>query len=296
MKAFNKIIKALIYPHMAIVILLCPVAAVMLVLAFAVMPDNAAVNYVSYVLSAYALTVVCFRIPEMIKRIRSFSADNKYASRLKGDAQLKVKLSLGGTLAYNAVYAMFQLVLGIIGGSAWYYSLAAYYFLLSVMKVCLLNHTARYVPGEKMFREVLIYRMCGIGLVMMNLALPIVIAYLTRQSRSSFNDQIVTIALAAFTFTSVTIAIVNVVKYRKYQSPVFSASKAITLASALVSLITLEDAMLATFGGNEGDGFRRLMVAFTGLGITALILAIGVVMIVRSTKSIKKFGNKNPLQ
>jgi uncharacterized membrane protein YfcA len=102
--------------------------------------------------------------------------------------------------------------------------------------------------------------------------------------------------LAAFTFTAMAIAIVNVVRYRQYNSPVWSASKALSFVSALVSILTLEDAMLATFGQAEGESFRRLMGALTGAGIVAVVLAIAIYMIVRSTKTIKTFDNKNPLQ
>jgi hypothetical protein len=54
--------------------------------------------------------------------------------------------------------------------------------------------------------------------------------------------------------------------------------------------------MLATFGQAEGESFRRLMGALTGAGIVAVVLAIAIYMIVRSTKTIKTFDNKNPLQ
>ncbi len=296
METFKKILKALLYPHISIVIVLCPIAAILLFAAFAIMPDNYVVNYVSYVISAYALTIVCVRVPRIVKWARSFSDSNKIASKFKNDVGLKIKLSLATTLVYNIVYAAFQLILGVLGGSVLYYSLSAYYFLLAFMKICLFNHIMRYAPGQKMFRELLIYRLCGIGLVLMNLALPAAIAYMTQQSKSNTNDQIITIALAAFTFTSMTMAIINVVKYRKYHSPVFSASKAINLVSALVSLITLEDSMLATFGADNGAEFRMTMVAFTGLGVVLVVLAIAVVMIVRSTKQVKRFENRNPLQ
>jgi uncharacterized membrane protein YfcA len=107
---------------------------------------------------------------------------------------------------------------------------------------------------------------------------------------------IITIALAAFSFTAITVAIVNMVKYRKYNSPVWSASKALSFVAALVSMLTLEDAMLATFGQAEGEGFRQIMCGLTGVGVVAIVLAIAIYMIVTSTKQIKTFENKNPLQ
>ena len=296
MEKFKKIGKALLFPHVALVILLSIASIAALVIAFLVLPDNAVVNYASYVLSAYTLTVVCFRIPAIIKWVKRFTETNKLASSLKHDAHLRIKVSLLGSMAFNAFYALFQLGLGIYNHSVWFYALAGYYFLLAFLRVFMLNHTLKFKPGEKEFRELLIYRMCGIGLVIMNLALVIIIAYVTAFSKATVHHMIITIALAAFSFTAITVAIVNIVKYRKYNSPVWSASKALSFVAALVSMLTLEDAMLATFGQAEGEDFRQLMGGLTGAGVTAIVLTIAIYMIVGSTKKIKAFENKNPLQ
>ncbi len=56
------------------------------------------------------------------------------------------------------------------------------------------------------------------------------------QGRNYGHHEITTIAMAAYTFTSFTMAIINVIKYRKYKSPVYSATKAISLSSACVCL------------------------------------------------------------
>jgi hypothetical protein len=296
MNDFIKILKKIIFIPVWLIILLSAASGAALILAFTSLGSEHPLSYAIYVLSAYTMTAVCFRIPNIIKWIKRFTETNRLASNLKNDAHLRIKLSLGGTMAFNVVYAAFQLVLGIANSSIWFYSLAAYYFLLAFLRVFMLNHTLKFEPGQKMFREWLIYRFCGLGLVLMNLALTVIIAFVTAYSKSSVNNEIITIMLAAFTFTAMTIAIVNVVKYRQYNSPVWSASKALSFVSALVSILTLEDAMLATFGQAEGESFRRLMGALTGAGIVAVVLAIAIYMIVRSTKTIKTFDNKNPLQ
>ena len=98
-----------------------------------------------------------------------------------------------------------------------------------------------------MLDELKKYRACGIVLLIMNLALTLIIFFMVHENRTFHHHEITTIALAAYTFTSLTIAIINTVKYRRYNSPVYSAAKAISLASATVSLLTLESSMLTTF-------------------------------------------------
>lgn len=56
---------------------------------------------------------------------------------------------------------------------------------------------------------------------------------------------------------------------------------------ACVSMLTLETAMLAAFGGQDDGEFRRAVTALTGAAVCLLVLVMAVYMIVRSTREIK---------
>ena len=94
--------------------------------------------------------------------------------------------------------------------------------------------------------------------------------------------------MAAYTFYITTVAIVNIVKYRKYNSPILSMTKVISLASALISMLALETAMLSQFGGDTTPEFRRMMIIATGAGISATIVLMSGYVIVRNTLEIRK--------
>ena len=79
----------------------------------------------------------------------------------------------------------------------------------------------------------------------------------------------------------------NVVKYRKYRSPVMSAAKVVSLAAALVSMLSLETAMLTQFGSTDSEQSRRIMTACTGAGVCTMILAMAVYMIYHATRELK---------
>ena len=81
-------------------------------------------------------------------------------------------------------------------------------------------------------------------------------------------------------------AIINVVRYREIGSPVLSASKAITLATAAVSLFGLQTAMLSHFSENDVS-FRVIMNAVTGGVVIVAVIALAVYMIITSTQKIK---------
>ena len=98
-------------------------------------------------------------------------------------------------------------------------------------------------------------------------------------------------AMALYTFYVTIMAVVNLVRYRKYQSPAMSAAKAINLAAALVSMLSLETAMLAQFGG--GETFRQLMTASTGGSVCVIVVGMGVYMTVHASKQLKKLQESN---
>ena len=122
----------------------------------------------------------------------------------------------------------------------------------------------------------------------MNLALALVIFFMVYWNRTFVHHEITTIAMAAYTFTALTLAIVNTVKYRRYNSPVYSATKITSLASACVSVLTLESTMLTTFGnGTLSLLERKILLATSGGAISAFIIVMAILMIVKGTKEIK---------
>ena len=289
----KKLAKALLFPHIAIMILLVPIATVLLVGSMVFIGTESVIAYISYVLAAYTLTVWCFKIPYLIKFFKTFKNENKYARKLQDDARLRVNVSLYGALAWNALYGLFQLWLGFYHHTFWFYSLGAYYICLSVMRFFLAHHTTRYAPGERMQTEIKKYRACGIVFLVMNLSLALIIFFMVYWNRTFEHHMITAIAMAAYTFTALTTAIINVIKYRKYNSPVFSASKAISLAAALVSMLTLESTMLTTFGnGTMTATAQKWMLGATGGVISVLIVATAIYMIVAGTKKLKELKNR----
>lgn len=284
--------KVLLYPHMAIMIILLPVSAVALVYSLTLMGIETPVGIGSCVLASYTLLVWCLRIPGLLRRFRAFRRANPYAVRWREDMQLRMNLSLYGTLIWNTAYGVFQMGLGFWHRSFWFFSLAGYYIALAVMRFFLLRHTRRYAPGEALPEELRRYRACGIVFLLMNLALGLMIFFMVYWNRTFVHHQITAIAMAAYTFTSFTLAIVNMKKGRRYQSPVYSASKAISLSAACVSMLTLESTMLTAFGGEEADPMMgKLMLGGTGAALTLFIVIMAVNMIVNGTKKLREWNN-----
>ncbi len=282
---WKKLGKALLFPPVAIMILLIPIATALLVYAMVWVGTESVLAILSYVLSAYTLTVWCFKIPNIIRFFKTFKNENPYAKRWREDDRLRVNLSLLGSLLWNLTYGVLQFWLGFYHHTFWFYSLGGYYISLAAMRFFLARHTRAHKPRERMREEFLKYRACGWIFLIMNLALTLIIFFMIYWNRTFHHHEITTIAMAAYTFTAFTTAIVNIVRYRKYNSPVYSASKAISFAAACVSMLTLTSTMLTTFGEDTMDLFgRRLMLGAIGAAVSAVIVIMAIAMIIKGSK------------
>ena len=288
MERFKKILRKFLFPHTAIVVLSVPIAAALLIYAFAYKNANVVIAYISYVFSAYSLTIVCAKSPILFQKIKRAKNRNKYITIYQSDAQLRVTISLYSSVVLNILYALLQLFSGFHFHSIWFYALAGYYTLLAIMRFFLLKDARRIVAGQNKFYEFLLYRLCGILLLMMNSTLGVIVFYIVWQNKGFEYHYIYTIAMAAYTFTTMILAVMNVIKYRRFESPLMRAARAISLAAAMVSILSLETAMLTAFGEPGTESFRQIITAITGAAVCLLVLAMAIYMIIRSTKEINK--------
>ena len=160
--------------------------------------------------------------------------------------------------------------------------------MLGIMRFFLVKHTRRYKAGEEEEIELKKYIVSGWLLLAMNLSLAVIVFFMVYFNRTFYHHMITTIAIAAYTFFTFTFAIINLVKYRKYKSPVYSSAKSISLIAGAVSMLTLETTMLTTFGTDEGPLFNQIMLSCTGIAVIGFAVAMAIIMIVVGNRNLKK--------
>lgn len=292
MERFKRILNKILFPHLALVFISVPVAVALLIYTFLYEEETSLVAYLSYLISAYSLIIVCARFIKMPKEgFRDALHRNQYVHRYLTDVPFKMHVSLYLSLGLNLFYAAMNLFFGAYYGSVWYGTLAVYYILLSVMRFLLLQHVNRNAIGKELILELRQYRLCGVILMLMNIALLGVVVLVMLDNEGFNYAGYLIYVVAIYAFYNITSAVRDLIKYHRYKSPVMSAAKAIQLAAALVSMLSLETAMLAQFGEESGPYFRQLMTGLTGGGVCLVVLATAGVMIIRSTRRLKHLRN-----
>ena len=153
------------------------------------------------------------------------------------DTSFKVRVSLYLSLGINLMYSAFKLAAGIYYSSFWWGAVAVYYIVLSMIRFLLLRYMRNMSSEQDVISEYRRYRLCGMMMVLLNLSLTGIIIQMVRDHKAYSYSEIMILAAATYTFYTVTVSIIDMIKFRKYKSPVLSASKAIRFASALVALL-----------------------------------------------------------
>lgn len=259
--------------------------------------EKTALSYLAYLASAYAVILVTTGFLGVVRATRNGLyalpflqkiARHPLGSRYRNDLAFRTKISLNLGLFLNLAYAAFKLGSGIYFRSAWFISLAGYYILLAILRFCLLRHVNQNTIGQNLVSEFRRCRLCGILLLLMNQALGVIVLLMVRQNHGYHYPGMLIYVMAIYAFYTVIIAIMNLVKFRKHGSPVLSAAKAINLTAALVSILSLETAMLAQFGATDTPAFRKLMTGACGAGVCIFVFTMAVFMIVLSSKQLQK--------
>lgn len=259
---------------------------------------NPVISYGSYFLSAYALVITTTGIAGVVRFIRRGidshplvrkALDVPLIDRLLKEDIFRAEVALYQGFFINLLYAGIKMFSGIFYRSVWFVTLAVYYTLLAIMRASLLHFVrAHGSAGENRPAELRRYRLCGIILFFMNIALTGIVVLVVYQNSGFEYPGMLIYVMALYAFYATITAVWNVAKFRKYGSPVMSAAKVINLTAALVSMLSLETAMLTQFGAANDPMFRQIMTASTGAGISIIVLGMAVYMIVRSTKQLKR--------
>lgn len=109
------------------------------------------------------------------------------------------------------------------------------------------------------------YQLCGIMLLFMNQTLAGIVGFIVYQNRGYDYSGFLIYAMAVYIFYITIIAVIQLIKFKRYGSPGLVCGKS-----------------------RQSHFFRRMMADVVGGGVCLLVLGIAIVMIVRSTKQLKR--------
>lgn len=282
-----------LFPPVWLAMTLAVISAIALVVIFINGWENHPIACGCYVLAFYTLTVICAWcskvFPGCSRIIKAKLHENKYADRYLTDVVFKTEIGLYRSLVINLIYVVVNAISGIVYKTYWFGIFAVYYGIIAIMRFLLIRYVVKNPIGDNYLGELKRARLCAGILLTINLALSGAVLMMVYFDRGFQYQGFLIYIIAMYTFYITVTAIIDMVKYRKYKSPVMSITKVIKMASALFSMLFLETAMLAQFGADTSPEAKRIMIMATGAGISIAVVAMAFYMIVSTSKEIKKY-------
>lgn len=299
MQEWKEIGKKLLFPPFWMVGILTIISTVGLVEIFVNGWEMSILAYVTYVLSFYTLCVICIACWKVLRRyhkvVKHKMHENEYMDRYMTDAVFKSNDGLYRSLVINLIYVVVNALSGYIYQTYWFAIFAVYYAIIAMMRFLLVRYMAKNTIGNNHLGELKRARLCACILMTVNLALSGAVLMMVYFDRGFQYQGFLIYIIALYTFYITVAAIVDMVKYHKYKSPILSTTKVIKMTSALFSMLFLETAMFAQFGADTSQETKRLMIMLTGAGISVAVVSMAVYMIVQTTKEIKQYNNKEKI-
>ena len=299
MKKAKMMLHTMLHPAKWVLCSLPPAAFAALIFIFASEQTESALAYPVYLMSAYSLAVLIAALPVLAKRIRQHKANllnrsklmQKIASSAFGNQYLHDPAFRGSVSIYqgmivNFLYVLFRIAAGIRYASVWFISMAVYYMVLGGLRAYLISSYRRREAGGLSF-EYRCYRRTAWLLFLLNIPMGGMIVLMVRTNSGFFYPGYIIYLSALYTFYTMAVSIVNLVKFRKLGSPILSAAKVLNFVSAMMSILGLQTAMISRFSVN-GENYRRLMNAVTGGFVYGIVVMIAVYMLLHSRKIRKK--------
>ncbi|MBE5741495.1 MAG: hypothetical protein E7351_03110 [Clostridiales bacterium] len=270
---------------------LCVAGTIVLVI---LVPKQTVGHIVLYVLSAVSLiyfvyTIVIFA-PKIKSRIIDTLHKHKFTSTLLNNFGYRTIIFSIISFLLNLSYVIFMGVLAIMTKSAWYISITVYYLTLILMKGNILYSKKKYNTEKKKARA---YRYSGMMFILLTLALSGIIVLIYTSNMYFEYAGLMIYAVAAYTFYKLVLAIINIFKARKHDDLYVQNIRNINLVSALVSIVVLQVAMFQAFSPANNTSIAN---GLTGGAVAFVILALGIFMIIKANKKLKKLEEKNSEQ
>lgn len=211
-----------------------------------------------------------------------------FLKKMKDNIEFRIKLFLFISLVFNCGYTIFLFIASQVYFSKWFFVMSIYYALLSTARIFIFFEINSQNPLRK---KILIMRACGCFLLLLNLVVSAMFFLLIYTARQIKYHEIIVITLATYTFSALTIAIVNIVKYLKKNDYIYSCVKVINLISASVSMLTLTNTMLATFG-SDNMSLRNIILPILSSIVAIFIVVCAILMIKKANNELKVLKNE----
>lgn len=262
-------------------------------IALAVMEKGPILEVVAYVVYgcagislSYAVFTIVVYAPIIKCKLISKMRESEFLSCILDSYGYRTVVFASISFVINILYVAFNVVLSVFLHSGWYFNLACYYLVLTLVRGSIVLFHRKRKKGVEITAENVKeverkkYRFCGVMLILLSLFLSFSVLQIVRDDLAFVHLGWTVYAVAAYAFFKITLSIINLVKSRKTDDLTVQALRKVGFADSMVSILALQTTLLYAFS----EGGNGVVNAVTGFVVCALTITMGVTMIINSKK------------
>lgn len=175
------------------------------------------------------------------------------------------------SLVINIIYGIYNIIVGVIMPSWWFLTAGTYYLSLSIVRYFVLRAKKNSINN-------FLKPFTGIMLIVLSIPLAGMVILASVKDRGTDFHEIVMITIALYTFTKLTLAIINLVKSKRNTPERIKILRNISFADAFVAIFSLQRSMLVSFEGMPANEIR-IMNIVTGSAVCVIMFMLGLNLI-----------------
>lgn len=207
----------------------------------------------------------------------------------KDDPWLRAATSTKMSAVINLFFVFYQAYNAYRRQSLWFASLSVYYAWLTFMRVNIVTYMQTLAADGR--EELRRYRRTGVYLLFLTTVVMVLGVVSNRFGYRPTYATHMLVVVALFAVYNVTAAIINLHKWRKLEDPLISASKALSLSCALVSVYSLQTAAIGRFSTTGDVRIINFLTYATPTVIFLVISSISLFIILRVNWVLKAIGS-----
>ena len=174
-------------------------------------------------------------------------------------------------LILGLIYSLYNGVIGLLSNSVWHISIAVYYTLLLAIKFIVYSRL-KGKNNDKISTKAFIITTVLLFLISLSLIVPVIL--MLNYERPVLFTLEIAIAIATYTTYKVTMAVIAFIKKWRTDNMLIAEIVSISMIEAIVSLLTLQNTLIAVNDGVGDSGLLILSTLSSTVGLAAILYLV----------------------
>jgi len=188
----------------------------------------------------------------------------------------------------NVLTAVIKFIFSISIPSFWFFVNSGFSFVLGMCRLLTIKSYTKIRKlkdeEERIKEEYKNYSLNGVMLIFLGIVYFFVSSYMYYKGTNTNMHEYITYLVAVMAFYGIVSSIYGIIKYKRNEEPVIKGIKITKFASALTSIVLTQVVLLDTYATNYDSSIN----GYTGMGVSVIIMMLGLHMIISAKKDSKK--------